>query len=152
MGYFPKLKTYSVEKLTALGNSTQDVLLREKIKDLMTDKLLMLHSPMFYLVDKFMKSDKILREVYARVILIRMKDEEFMFEDSIVDEILSLVSLDDLALYGCDASSLEIRNKCTELLKKLFWDSAVIFEDTSELNRKSARYRRRELVNRKIGL
>ena len=144
MGEVPKLKTYSVEKLTALGNSTQDVFLREKIKDLITEKLLMLHSPMFYLINKFMKSDKILREVYAKVILIRMKDEEFVFEDSIVDEILSLVSLYDLALYGGNICSLEIREKCTKML----WDSAVIFEDTSELNRKSVRYRRRELVDK----
>ena len=144
MVMIPELKNYSIEKLSALGNASQDAFFREEIKELIVKKILMLHSPMFFLINKFDKSSKILREVYAKTILIRMKDEDYEIDDSVVDEILSLVSLEDLALYGSDVKSLNIREKCN----KLIWDSVVIFEDTSEMDKKNARYRRRVLVEK----
>ena len=144
MANAPKLNIYSIEKLVALGNASQDVNTREKIKELITEKILMLHSPMFFLLNKFKISDNILKCAYAKAILIRLKDEDALIEDNIVDEVLSLVSLYDIALYGGDIISPQIRDKCTKVL----WDNVVIFEDTSELDRKSARYRRRDLVNK----
>ena len=140
----PKLKMYSIEKLVALGNASQDVFIREKIKELITEKILTLHSPMFFLLNKFKMSDNILKDAYAKAILIRLKDEDVLIEDNILDEILSLVSKEDLAIHGSDIISSKIRDKCT----KIFWDNYLIFEDTSELDRKGARYRRKELVNK----
>ena len=144
MAKVPKLKMYSIEKLVALGNSSQDAFAREEIKEIITEKILVIHSPMFFLLNKFKVSDNILKCAYARAILIRLKDEDMLIEDNTIDEILSLVSLEDLALYGSEVISPQIREKCT----KIFWDNVVIFEDTSELDRKGARYRRRGLVNK----
>jgi len=140
----PKLKMYSIEKLVALGNSSQDAIAREKIKELITEKILMLHSPMFFLLNKFKVSDNILKRAYAKAILIRLKDDDIFIEDNVIDEILSLVSLEDLAIYGSEVISSQIRDKCT----KLIWDNVVIFEDNLELDRKEACCRRRELVNK----
>ena len=140
----PKLKVYSIEMLVALGNSCYDVNTREKISELITEKILMLHSPMFFMLNKFKVSDGILKCAYARAILIRLKEEDVLIEDNIIDEILSLFSKEDLAIYGSEVISSRIRDKCT----KIFWDNVVIFEDTSELDRKCSRYRRRELVNK----
>ena len=96
------------------------------------------------MLNKFKISHNILKCAYARAILIRLKDDDFLIEDNTLDEILSLVSKEDLAIYGSEVNSPKIRDKCI----KIFWDSVVIFEDTSELDKKGARYRRRELVNK----
>ena len=140
----PSLSNYSIEKLIVLGNFSTDAFAREDIKNIIVDKILELNNPMFYLLSKYMHANKILKEAYAKVILIRLTNEVFNIDDNIIDEILQLISLEDLARYGADVRSLEIRKKC----ESLFWVNALIFEDASELNKKNAIYRRRVLIEK----
>ena len=144
MVFVPNLNNYSVEKLIVLGNSSNDAFAREEIKNIIVKKVIELNKPMFFLFKMYMQTSKILKEVYAKVILIRLTEEDFDIEDTVIDEILKLVSLEDLARYGSKACAFEIRKKCEEL----FWASAIMIEDVSELNRKSAIYRRRLLIEK----
>ena len=140
----PNLRDYSVEVLVSLWNNAYDDIEREDIKNVIIKKILFTSSPMFYLVNKFIKSKGVLREVYAKVILMRLQDETYNLDDNLINEILSLVSLDDLVNYGSNVRSLEIRDKCREL----FWNNALKYENNEEMERKDAIHRRRVLVNK----
>ena len=144
MVVMPNLENYSIEKLCALGNSSDNIFTRDDIKYLLEIRVLNLNESLFYLLNKFRCFKGIIKEVYAKVILIKLTEEEYYIENGIIDDILSLISLDDLVKYGSNACSLEIRKKCEEL----FWLNAVIIEDVSELNKKNAMYRRRALVEK----
>ena len=87
---------------------------------------------MFFLINSFKTSKKILKEAYSKVIVIRMRDCEYALDDNTLNEILSLTSLDTLMLYGADAKSYEFRCKC--VLE--FWNRGILIEDKAELNRK----------------
>lgn len=141
MELMPKLNNYDIDVLVAIGNASQDEFSREEIKKLLTDKILKLHSPMFFLLNKFKKSNNILKCAYARSILIRLNDENFLIDDNLMDEILSLVSLEDLAIYGSEVISLEIRNKCS----KIVWNS-LMFDDSSEFAKKNVMYCKRKII------
>ena len=65
MVVMPKLDDYSINALIALGNRTSDVFTRNQIKLSIVSKILELGKPMFFLLNKFLNSDKILKEAYA---------------------------------------------------------------------------------------
>lgn len=112
MVLIPKLKDYDIKVLASLGNQTDDFINRNKIKLFIIEKILLNDYSMFFLINSFKSSKKILKEAYAEVIVIKMKDCEYVLDDNTLNEILSLTSLDTLMLYGADAKSYEFRNKC----------------------------------------
>ena len=128
----PSLNDLDINVLVALGNQTDSVFTRNYIKLLLVEKIFVLNYAMFFLINKFLCSDKILREVYAEVIIMKMKDNEYYIDEAVLDEILKLVSLDTLMNYGAESSSLDFSMKC----KEEFWMRAKEIEDKVELNRK----------------
>lgn len=132
MIFCPKYEEYDIKVLILLGNQTSDVFTRNKIKLVLIEKILELNKPMFYLVNKFINSDRILKEVYADVIMIYMKENEYYINDNIVDEILKFASLDGLIYYGADSKNIEFSIKC----KEEFDNRAKLIEDKIELNKK----------------
>ena len=132
MTAYPLLKNYNIKYLILLGNNTEDEILYDQIKLAIVEKLLLLDYPMFLLINKFGVSDKILKEAYAVVIIMKMKDDEYILDDRIIAEVLDLVSLDDLIHYGAESPSLVFRDKCI----KKFWEVGKNIEDKIELDRK----------------
>ena len=132
MVVMPKLDDYSINALISLGNRTSDVFTRNQIKLSIVSKILELGRPMFFLLNKFLSSDMILKEAYADVIMIYMKENEYCIKDSIIDEILRYASLDALMYYGADSNSIEFSMKC----KEEFDNRAKLIEDKVELMRK----------------
>ena len=61
-----------------------------------------------------------------------MKTETYYIDDSIINEILELVSLDTLMCYGAESCSLNFSNRC----KEEFWNRGILIEDKVELIRK----------------
>ena len=132
MVVIPNLNDYDINVLIALGNKTNDTFKYNQIKLTIVDKLLILNKPMFFLINKFKVSDGILKEVYAEIITMKMKDNSYDIEDIIVDEVLKLASLDALVYYGADSHSLDFRKRC----KEEFDNRAREIEDKIELNKK----------------
>ena len=132
MVVMPKLDDYSIGALISLGNRTNDIFTRNQIKLSIVSKILELGKPMFFLLNKFLSSDKILKEAYADAIMIYMKENEYYIKDSIVDEILRYASLDALMYYGADSNSIEFSMKC----KKEFDNRAKLIENKVELMKK----------------
>ena len=125
MVLIPNLEDYTVNALITLGNRTIDVFTRNQIKLSIVSKILELRKPMFFLLNKFLSSDKILKEAYADAIMIYMKGNEYYIKDSIVDEVLRYASLDALMYYGADSNSLEFSMRC----KEEFDNRAKVIED-----------------------
>ena len=128
----PKLDDYSINALISLGNRTNDIFTRNQIKLSIVSKILELRKPMFFLLNKFLSSDMILKEAYADTIMIYMKENEYYIKDIIVDDILKYASLDALMYYGADSNSIEFSLKC----KKEFDNRAKLIEDKVELIKK----------------
>ena len=139
----PNLKDYSIEALVLIGNSS-DGIKRDEIKSLIVEKILMLNKPIFYILNKFMLSNNILREAYAKVILIKLGEIEYNLDDVTMDDILALITVDDLTIYGTLVKSFELRKRCEEV----FWDRAFMIEKFSETNRKTVMYKRRLLIEK----
>lgn len=132
MVLMPNLNDYSINALIALGNRTSDVFTRNQIKLSIVSKIIELRKPMFFLLNKFLSSDKILKEAYADAIMIYMKGNEYYINDGVIDEVLRYASLDALMYYGADSNSLEFSMKC----KEEFDNRAKFIEDKVELVRK----------------
>jgi len=130
----PKLEQYDLNALVTLGNLTNDEFSRNRIKVEIVNKILDFHYPMFSLLVRFKKSILILKESYADVILINMKDNDYYIDDGIVDEILKLASYDALICYGADSASYEFNIKC----KDEFYRRGYEIEDKIEFQRKAA--------------
>ena len=147
MVFMPNLDDYNINALISLGNRTDDIFTRNQIKLSIVSKILELGKPMFYLLNRFLSSDKILKEAYADTIMIYMKGNEYYIKDNIVDEVLKYASLDALMYYGADSNSLEFSMKC----KEEFDNRAKSIEDKVELIRKRTLDENCEmqLVNRK---
>ena len=129
--------------MVILGNETDDVFTRNKIKLLIVDKLLMtVNCSMFFLINKFRSSQKILKEAYAELIMIFMKDNNYCIDDIIIDEIISLVSLDTLIYYGAESKSIKFRDRC----KEEFWSRAILIEDKMELKKKGPKRKRKNNI------
>ena len=132
MQKMPSLDEYNINFLIILGNQTDDVFTRDQIKASIIDKILELKKPMFFLINKFIGSERILKEAYADTIMMGMKNNKYHIQENIVDEILKYASLNALMYYGADSSWLEFSEKC----KKEFDNRAKLIEDKVELNKK----------------
>lgn len=132
MVFKPEIDEYDLMTLIALGNQTNDEFLHNKIKIIIIGKVLEYDYPMFYLINKFRNSQMILKEVYADVILMKMKDNDYLIEEDLVDEILKNASYDALMCYGADSKIYEFNIKC----KEEFYRRGYEIEDKIELQRK----------------
>ena len=132
MVFIPKLNKYNINTLVALSNYAMDEFSRIKIKNAMIDRILMANTSMLFLVNKFISSKTLLKEAYADVILMIMKDNDYYIDDAIVNEILSYASLDSLMYYGADSLNYEFNIKC----KEEFYRRGREIEDKIELQTK----------------
>ena len=132
MVFIPKLNKYNINTLVALGNYSMDEFSRGRIKNAMIDRILMSNTSMLFLVNKFISSKMLLKEAYADVILMIMKDNDYYIDDAIVNEILSYASLDSLMYYGADSLNYEFNIKC----KEEFYRRGREIEDKIELQKK----------------
>ena len=126
------MEQYDLNALVTLGNLATDEFSRNRIKVEVINKILDFHYPMFSLLVRFKNSRLILKEAYADVILINMKDNDYYIDDKIIDEILKLASFDALICYGADSSSYEFNVKC----KDEFYRRGYEIEDKIELQKK----------------
>ena len=132
MEFRPKLNTYNINVLAVLASNSTDEFTVNKIKMIIIEKILNYNYSMFYLMYKFKLSNGILKEAYADVILMNMKDNDYYINDGIVDEILRYASFEALVYYGIDSDSLEFSLKC----KEEYDNRSKIIEDKIELIRK----------------
>lgn len=132
MVFIPKLNKYNINTLVALSNYAMDEFSRSRIKNAMIDRILMSNTSMLFLVNKFISSKTLLKEAYADVILMIMKDNDYYIDDAIVNEILSYASLDSLMYYGADSLNYEFNIKC----KEEFYRRGREIEDKIELQKK----------------
>ena len=129
----PNLICYDFNALVCLWNESTDEFSRSKIKTAVIDKILFYNNSMFYLMNKFVSTKtEFLKEAYADVILMEMKDNGYCFKDDFISELLTYASLDGLVYYGMETLSSEFNNKCIEE----FWRRAVEIENKVELKRK----------------
>jgi len=129
----PRMSSYDINALIYLWNRETDEFLRSKIKMAIIEKVLSFDYSMFYLINKFMYSKtELLKSVYADVILMKMKDNDYYLNDSIVNQLLIYASLDTLMYYGTETLSYEFNNKC----KEEFWKRAYEIENKIELRNK----------------
>ena len=129
----PKLEQYDLNVLVALGNLSNDEFSRNRIRVEIVNRLLDFHYPMFSLLVRFKQSKLILKEAYADVILINMKNNDYYIDDLIVGEILKLASFEALICYGADSDSYEFNIKC----KDEFYRRGYEIEDKIEFQRKA---------------
>ena len=134
MMLIPKLEQYDLNALVVLGNLSNDEFSRSRIKVEIVNKLLDYHYPMFSLLVRFKRSNLILKEAYADVILINMKGNDYYIDNLIVDEILKIASFEALICYGADSNSYEFNIKC----KDEFYRRGFEIEDKIEFQRKVA--------------
>ena len=134
MMLIPKLEQYDLNALVVLGNLSNDEFSRSRIKVEIVNKLLDYHYPMFSLLVRFKRSNLILKEAYADVILINMKGNDYYIDNLIVDEILKLASFEALICYGADSASYEFNIRC----KDEFYRRGFEIEDKIEFQRKVA--------------
>lgn len=132
MVFIPNLKKYDINCLVALGNQAVDEFVRERIKLVIIEKINLLNYPTFALIHKLKKSNNILKEVYASLIMMRLSTEDYSIDDSMIDEIVDLVSLDILIYYGAYSPSLKFREKCIQK----FWNIVEMLEDKEMLEQK----------------
>ena len=128
----PLLKNYNIKVLVELGNRVTDEFSKEQYKLLIAEKIFVLDYSMFYLINKFKSSDRILKEAYAKAIIMKLREDEYYIDDKVLDEILEMVSFDDLMYHGREAASLDIREKSI----KKFYDRGMKIEDKAELYKK----------------
>lgn len=129
----PNLSSYDFNALICLWNRSMDEFSRSKIKTAVIDKILFNNNSMFYLMNKFISTKtELLKEAYADVILIKMKDNDYCFNDEFVSELLTYASLDGLVYYGMETLSSEFNYKCMEE----FWRRAIEIENKMELKSK----------------
>ena len=132
MEFRPKLTQYNVNVLATFANNSTDEFTKNKIKMIIIEKILNYNYSMFYLINKFKLSNGILKESYADIILMYMKDNDYLIDDGMVDEILSFASFEGLVNYGIDSPSFEFSMKC----KEEFDNRVKIIEDKIEFFRK----------------
>ena len=129
----PRMSSYDINALIYLWNRATDDFSRNRIKMSIVEKVLFCEYSIFYLINKFMYSKtELLKNVYADVILMKMKDNDYSFDEEIVIELLMYASLDTLMYYGTETLSYEFNNKC----KDEFWKRAYEIENKIELKDK----------------
>ena len=129
----PNLISYDFNALICLWNRTTDEFSRIRIKSAVIDKILFYNNSMFYLMNKFISTKtELLKEAYADVILMKMKDDDYSFNDEFIYELLMYASLDGLVYYGMETLSCEFNHKCMAE----FWRRAIEIENKMELKNK----------------
>ena len=128
----PKLKNYNVKVLIILGNQTQDDVTRDEIRQILIDKFMSLNYSILFLLNKFATSSGIIKEVYAEIILKIICERDLVLSSEIIDEVVSLVSMDTLTIYMMQSDSLEIKDKC----RNEFWRRALEKEENVNLVKK----------------
>ena len=129
----PRMSSYDINALIYLWNRATDDFSRNRIKMSIVEKVLFCEYSIFYLINKFMYSKtELLKNVYADVILMNMKDNDYSLNEEIVNELLMYASLDTLMYYGTETLSYEFNNKC----KDEFWKRAYEIENKIELKNK----------------
>ena len=129
----PSLVSYDFNALVYIWNRATDEFSRSKIKTAIKDKILCYNTSMFYLMNKFISTKtELLKEAYADVILMKMKDNDFCFSDEFISQLLKYASLDGLIYYGTETLSYDFNNKCMEE----FWKRAMEIENKIELKNK----------------
>ena len=129
----PPLASYDFNALVCIWNRATDEFSRSKIKVAIKDKILSCNNTMFYLMNKFISTKtELLKEAYADVILMKMKDDDYCFNDEFISQLLMYASLDGLVYYGTETLSYEFNNKCMEE----FWRRAIEIENKIELKNK----------------
>ena len=83
---------------------------------------------MFFLVNSFLRATGILKQSYAEVIVILMKDSDYFIDEVIIDEVVSYVSLDSLISYGAESTNSTFSKKCVSE----FWKRVPNIEDKKE--------------------
>ena len=131
--FAPKLEDYDINALILLGNKEMNDVKRNQIKLSIIEKILGFNYPMFILVNKFLRSSGILKESYAEVITMLMKENDYLIDNSIIDPILSYISLDTLIYYGAESRNNIFSERCVSE----FWNRASYIEDNGELKNKS---------------
>lgn len=132
MEFKPKLTQYNINALAVFANSSIDDFTKNKIKMVIIEKILNYNYSMFYLIHRFKLSNGILKESYADVILMYMKDIDYYVDEDTIDDILKNASFEGLVNYGIDSSSLDFSLKC----KEEFDNRVKIIEDKIEFFRK----------------
>ena len=132
----PKIDSYDIKVLIILGNQTVDDCSYNSIKNAIVQKLLVLDEPMFVLINKFINSDRILREAYAEVIMMRLVDNKYYIDDNVMNELFSVISIDTLMYYGGQSKLDEFSSKC----KEEFYIRGMQIEDENEFYRKKHPY------------
>lgn len=132
MEFKPKLTQYNINVLAVFANSSTDEFTKNKIKMIIIEKILNYNYSLFYLIHKFKLSNGILKESYADVILMYMKDNDYYIDEDILDGILKYASFEGLVNYGFDSPSLEFSFKC----KEEFDNRVKSIEDKIEFFRK----------------
>lgn len=140
--FAPKLKDYEIGALAALGNKEINDVKRNQIKLTIIEKLLKSNCSMFFLVNSFLGTYGMLKEAYAEVIVMLMKDIDYLIDEVVIDDIVKYVSLDVLSSYGTESRNSLFANKCVSE----FWNRAHDIEDKNELNNKSG-VKKRSLRN-----
>ena len=129
---YPELMQYDVNALMLLAERTTDELTRNEIKAILINKISSINYPTFVLVNKFICSSGVKREIYAEIITIRLKDERYLLSSEQMDEIIECLSLDTLGRIGARAQDDNFRLKCINM----FWQRGKEIEDKVELERK----------------
>ena len=128
----PRLCDYNVKALIALGNQAYDDITRDEIRKILIDKFMSVNYSILFLLNKFSASDGIMKEVYAEIIMKVISERELCLSSSIVDEVVSLVSMDTLTVQMMQSNSLEIKDKC----RNEFWKRALEKENDTNLVKK----------------
>jgi hypothetical protein len=128
----PKLDDYSLKALIALGEQTSDLVLHDYIVSVILKRFLAFNYSIFYLVNKFLKHNDIMKEVYSDMIIIWLKDHEYNMSEWLIDDVIKFASLDILTEYGITSCNLYLCLKS----EVEFWDRAIELEDKSELIKK----------------
>ena len=128
----PRLIDYDIKVLIILGNQAKDDETRDSIRKILIDKHRLLNYSMIFLLNKFISSKDIMREVYAELIMIMMCERDLNLSSEMLGDIIKSVSLDSLSKYSSEVVSLELRDKC----QNEFWNRVLEKEDNKGLIKK----------------
>jgi hypothetical protein len=128
----PNLNDYDIKVLILLGNQTRDEEFREDIKHILIEKLIPLNYSILYFLNNFSKSEGIIHEVYAEILMRMVCEKRIYINYRIMDLVIGLVSLDTLMKYGMESDDLNLSEKC----KEEFWKRVLENENDNDLIKK----------------
>ena len=128
----PSLRDYDIKVLILLGNQTRDEDFREDIKLILIEKLIPLNYSILYFLNNFTKSEGIIHEVYAEILMRMVYEKRIYINYKIMNLVIGLVSLDTLMKYGMESDDLNLSEKC----KEEFWKRVLENENDNDLIKK----------------